>query len=192
LRQDPDIVMIGEIRDLDTATIATQASLTGHLVLSTLHTKSASETLERLMNIGLPRYILASAIDIIVAQRLVRRLCPHCSVSSHATDGQNEIIKHIMRDIGMGAVAKALKSGFVLRQAVGCEKCQHTGYRGRLGIFEVLHITDEMRDRIRDGASPEEILKLGRKQDLILMKEDGILKAMLGKTTFEEVFRLVD
>ncbi len=101
--------MVGEIRDLDTANTAAQASLTGHLVLSTLHTKSASETLERLTNMGLPSYILASSIDIIIAQRLVRRLCPHCSESYMADESQTEIIKWMMKDIGIDAVARANK-----------------------------------------------------------------------------------
>jgi type II secretory ATPase GspE/PulE/Tfp pilus assembly ATPase PilB-like protein len=109
LRQDPDIIMIGEIRDLETANTAAQAALTGHLVLSTLHTKSASETLERLINMGLPPYILASAIDIIIAQRLVRKLCPHCSNSYTADEAQNDTIKWMMKDIGIDAVARAKK-----------------------------------------------------------------------------------
>ncbi len=101
--------MIGEVRDLDTANTAAQAALTGHLVLSTLHTKSASETLERLLNMGIPSYILASSIDIIVAQRLVRKLCPHCTESYIADDSQNEIIKWMMKDIGIDSVARANK-----------------------------------------------------------------------------------
>ena len=109
MRQDPDIIMVGEIRDLDTANTAAQAALTGHLVLSTLHTKSAAETLERLLNMGLPSYILSSSIDIIIAQRLVRKLCTHCSESYIADEGQSEIIKWMMQDIGIDAVARANK-----------------------------------------------------------------------------------
>ena len=109
MRQDPDIIMVGEIRDLDTANTAAQAALTGHLVLSTLHTKSAAETLERLLNMGLPSYILSSSIDIIIAQRLVRKLCTHCSESYIAGEGQSEIIKWMMQDIGIDAVARANK-----------------------------------------------------------------------------------
>ena len=109
LRQDPDIIMVGEIRDLDTANTAAQGALTGHLVLSTLHTKSAAETLERLLNMGLPSYILSSAVDIIIAQRLVRRLCSHCSESYIADESQTEIIKWMMQDIGIDAVARANK-----------------------------------------------------------------------------------
>lgn len=101
MRQDPDIIMIGEIRDLSSATIAMQASMTGHLVLSTLHTKSASETIERLMNMGVPPYILASGLDVIIAQRLVRRLCPHCIESYNAEKVQTDIIKYMLKDIGI-------------------------------------------------------------------------------------------
>lgn len=126
LRQDPDVIMIGEIRDLETADIAAQASLTGHLVLSTLHTKSASETVERLSNMGLPPYILASSIDIIIAQRLVRRICPHCTESYEATPEENETIKWMMRDIGIEAVSKAKKKGFTLHRGKGCEHCGYT------------------------------------------------------------------
>lgn len=117
LRQDPDIIMIGEIRDLDTANIAAQSSLTGHLVFSTLHTKSAAETLERLMNMRVPPYILASSIDIIIAQRLVRKLCPHCMEEHDADAAQTDVIRWMMRDIGIGAVEKAQKRGFKLHRA---------------------------------------------------------------------------
>jgi type IV pilus assembly protein PilB len=192
MRQDPDIIMVGEIRDLDTANTAAQAALTGHLVLSTLHTKSAAETLERLLNMGLPSYILSSSIDIIIAQRLVRRLCTHCSESYIADEGQAEIIKWMMQDIGIDAVARANKGGYKLHKAKGCEHCGYTGYKGRMGIYEVLHINDPIRKLIRDGASPAEILVEARKNDLILMREDGVLKAMRGKTSIEEVFSVID
>lgn len=192
LRQDPDVIMIGEIRDLETADIAAQASLTGHLVLSTLHTKSASETIERLMNMGLPPYILASSIDIIIAQRLVRKICGHCSESYEASSGENDIIKWMMKDIGIEAVSKAKKSGFTLYRGKGCEHCGHTGFKGRMGVFEVLAFSDEIREVIREGGTPADILAKGRSQDLMLMREDGVLKAMRGKTTIEELFSVID
>jgi len=109
MRQDPDIIMIGEIRDIETANIAAQASLTGHLVLATLHTKSASETLERLMNMGMRGYVLAASIDLIIAQRLVRKICPNCKESYEADHDQTEIIKWMMQDIGIESVSKAKK-----------------------------------------------------------------------------------
>ena len=105
MRQDPDVIMIGEVRDLESATIAMQAAMTGHLVLSTLHTKSASETIERLMNMGVPNYILASGLDVIIAQRLVRRLCPHCMERYEADRSEIDIIEWMLKDIGMAEVA---------------------------------------------------------------------------------------
>lgn len=192
LRQDPDIIMIGEIRDLETADIAAQASLTGHLVLSTLHTKSASETIERLINMGLPPYILASSIDIIIAQRLVRKICTHCIESYEADESENEIIKWMMKDIGIEAVTKVSSKGHKLFRGTGCEHCGHTGYKGRLGIYEVLSFSEPVRSLIRAGASPDEILTAGRAQDLMLMREDGVLKAMRGKTTLKELFSVID
>lgn len=191
LRQDPDIIMIGEIRDLETANIAAQSALTGHLVFSTLHTKSAAETLERLMNMGVPPYILASSIDIIIAQRLVRKLCPHCIESYEADAAQSDTIRWMMRDIGIGAVEKARKDGFKLHRSNGCEHCGFTGFRGRVGIYEVLHFSEGVRDLVRKGESPSKILEEGRKNDLILMREDGVLKAMHGKTTLEEIFAAI-
>ena len=105
MRQDPDIIMIGEIRDLESGTIAMQAAMTGHLVLSTLHTKSAGETIERLMNMGVPNYILASGLDVIIAQRLVRRICPHCSETYEADASEIDIIRYMLKDIGIAGLA---------------------------------------------------------------------------------------
>lgn len=192
MRQDPDIIMIWEIRDLETAQIASQASLTWHLVLSTLHTKSAAETLERLINIGVPSYILSSAIDIIIAQRLVRKICPDCIEQVDANPEQNEIIKWMMKDIWIEAVSKAKTNGFKLYKWAWCEKCWHSWYKWRVGIYEVLSFNDKIRTLIREGASPAEILVEARNQDMILMREDWVLKAMRWKTTLEELFRVID
>ncbi|MBP8016602.1 type II/IV secretion system protein [Candidatus Gracilibacteria bacterium] len=192
LRQDPDVVMVGEIRDFETAQIAAQASLTGHLVLTTIHTKSASETIERLINIGVAPYILSSSIDIIIAQRLVRKICTNCIESAEATNEQNDIIKWMMKDIGIEAVTKAKKDGFKLYYGKGCEHCGYSGFKGRIGIYEVLSFNEKVRELIRSGASPEEILAEARNQDFILMREDGVLKAMRGKTTIEELFKVID
>lgn len=191
LRQDPDIIMIGEIRDLESATIAMQAAMTGHLVLSTLHTKSAWETIERLMNMGVANYILASGLDVIIAQRLVRRLCPHCIESYEADPSQVDIIKWMLKDIGIaGLVAK--RDAYTLHRSKWCEACGMTGYHGRVGIYEVLSFSDEIRTLIRNGASPREIIDTARKWDLMLMREDGILKAMQWKTSLEELFKVIE
>ncbi len=177
MRQDPDIIMIGEIRDLESATISMQAAMTGHLVLSTLHTKSAGETIERLMNMGVPNYILASGLDVIIAQRLVRRLCPHCIESYEADASQIDIIKYMLKDLGIEALASK-KDGFKLWKSNGCSECAMTGYKGRIGVYEVMNFSDDIRMLIRNGASPKEIIAVARKSDLMLMREDGILKAM--------------
>jgi type II secretory ATPase GspE/PulE/Tfp pilus assembly ATPase PilB-like protein len=191
LRQDPDIIMIGEIRDLESATIAMQAAMTGHLVLSTLHTKSASETIERLMNMGIPSYILASGLDVIIAQRLVRRLCPHCIEKYEADPSQKDIISWMLKDIGMAWLA-AKQDGYVLYRSKWCEQCGMTGYKWRIGIYEVMSFTEDIRALIRNGNSPKEIIDTARKWDLMLMREDGILKAMQGKTSLEELFKVIE
>lgn len=192
LRQDPDVIMIWEIRDGQTAQIAAQASLTGHLVLSTLHTKSAIEAIERLINMGLPPYILASSIDIIIAQRLVRKICVHCREEIEANSSQNEIIKWMMKDIWIEAVSKAKKNGFKLYKWAWCEHCSHTGYKWRVWVYEVLNFSEEIKDMIRSWQSSETILKEARNQDFILMREDGVLKAMRWKITLEELFKVID
>ncbi len=192
LRQDPDVIMIGEIRDLESATIAMQAAMTGQLVFSTLHTKSASETIERLMNMGIPSYILSSALDVIIAQRLVRRLCPYCLESHEATPKEIDIIKWMMKDLGIAkAFAERHKDVYKLYSSRGCEQCGMTGYKGRIGIYEVLSFNDEIRSLVREEKSPSEIMIAARKNDLILMREDGIMKAMRGKTSLEELFRVI-
>jgi type IV pilus assembly protein PilB len=162
MRQDPDIIMIGEIRDLESATISMQAAMTGHLVLSTLHTKSAGETIERLMNMGVPSYILASGLDVIIAQRLVRRLCPHCISSYEADPSQIDIIKYMLKDLGIEALATK-KDGFKLYKSAGCSECGMTGYKGRIGIYEVMNFSEEVRALIRSGSSPREIVTAARK-----------------------------
>jgi type II secretory ATPase GspE/PulE/Tfp pilus assembly ATPase PilB-like protein len=162
MRQDPDVIMIGEIRDLESATIAMQAAMTGHLVLSTLHTKSAAETIERLMNMGVPNYILASGLDVIIAQRLVRRLCPHCIESYEADPSQIDIIKYMLKDLGIEALASK-KDGFNLWKSKGCTECAMTGYKGRIGIYEVMNFSDDIRTLIRNGSNPKEIITAARK-----------------------------
>lgn len=191
LRQDPDIIMVGEIRDLESATTAMQAAMTGHLVLSTLHTKSAGETIERLLNMGVPNYVLASGLDVIIAQRLVRRLCPHCMESYEADARQVDIIKYMLKDIGMENIAGKTDK-YTLHRSTGCSECGMTGYKGRIGIYEVLVFSEEIRTLIRNGASPKTIIDAARRKDLILMREDGIMKAMQGKTSLEELFKIID
>jgi general secretion pathway protein E len=161
LRQDPDIIMIGEIRDLETAQIAVQASLTGHLVLATLHTNDSAAAVTRLLDMGIEPFLLSSSLLGVVAQRLVRRLCDQCK-----TFENNQW------------------------HAVGCDKCGHTGYHGRVGVYELLEISDSIRTQIHDRASEAEIRATGQKQGMQTMREDGERWLREGVTTLEEVLRV--
>ncbi len=188
MRQDPDIIMVGEIRDYDTLNIATSASLTGHLVLSTLHTKSAAETLDRIINMGLKPYILASALDTIIAQRLVRKICEHCKVEKEKTPEESMIIKSMMNETWMWAVpSEAIK----LYEWKWCEECNSSWYKWRLGIFEIITFGLALKNLIREWASVDEIIEEARKGDLITMKEDWILKAIKWHTTITEILRVI-
>lgn len=188
LRQDPDIIMVWEIRDLETLQIATQAALTWHLVLSTLHTKSAADTLDRIINMWLPPYILASALDTIVAQRLVRKICPQCKHEKEKTPGEEAIIEAMMKETGMSTLPRAQMK---LYEWTGCSECGNSGYKGRIGIYEIITLNDKLRELIRKEASVWQILHEARNGDLIKMQEDGILKALKGYTSIEEILRVV-
>ncbi len=188
LRQDPDIIMVWEIRDKETLETATQASLTWHLVLSTLHTKSAAETLDRIVNMWLKPYIIASALDTIVAQRLVRKICSHCKTEKEKTPEEQAIIEAMMKDIGMSIrPVKNIK----LYHWVWCEKCNHSWYSWRIGIYEIISLTNKLRQMIRDESNTEDIISEARNWDLITMKEDWILKALKWYTTIEEILRVI-
>ncbi|MBO9491049.1 type IV-A pilus assembly ATPase PilB [Endozoicomonas sp. G2_1] len=179
LRQDPDIVMVGEIRDLETAEIAIKAAQTGHLVLSTLHTNSAPETLTRLLNMGVPSYNVASSVSIIIAQRLARRLCMACKEEEHIPDA--ELLKQ-------GYTAEQL-SDVKLFKPVGCEQCTG-GYKGRVGIYEVVKISDAMSSIIMEGGNSLDIAEQCQKEGYNNLRQSGLLKAMHGVTSLEEVNRV--
>jgi general secretion pathway protein E len=183
LRQDPDIIMIGEIRDLETARIAIQASLTGHLVFSTLHTNSAAATVTRLIDMGVENYLLASTVNGILAQRLVRRLCRHCA-APHPNCAQWE--QHIERELRWSHNSHALK---VLRPT-GCEACQATGFSGRIAVAELMTMTDEKRGLVLAGAADSELEAAARRAGMRTMYEDGLRKVGQGLTTIEEVLRV--
>ena len=188
MRQDPDIIMVWEIRDYDTLNTATSASLTGHLVFSTLHTKSAADTLDRIINMGLQPYILASALDTIIAQRLVRKICPHCKKEKEKTTEESHIIQSMMNEIGM----KWISSEHIkLYEWAGCEECNHSWYKGRIWVFEIITLNEKIRDIIRRGGSVEHIIDEARNHDLITMKEDWVLKAIKGHTTIQEILRVL-
>ena len=188
LRQDPDIVMVWEIRDYETLETATQASLTWHLVLSTLHTKSAADSLDRIINMWLKPYIIASALDTIVAQRLVRRICPHCKKEKEKTVEEQMLIESMMKDIWM----KTIQAQWVkLYEWTWCEHCNHSWYLWRIWIYEIISLNEELKNLIRQWASVEEIIREARKWDFISMKEDWILKTIRGYTTIEEILRVI-
>jgi type IV pilus assembly protein PilB len=180
LRQDPDVVMLGEIRDSETAKTAVQAALTGHLVLSTLHTNDAPSSITRLINIGLEAYLIASAINAILAQRLVRKICPHCRAPYKPTDEMKEFLEL------QGVEAASLFYG------AGCDKCRKTGYTGRLGIYELLVMDDGLRDMVTRNPNVAELRKLCRERGLITLRMDGIDKAIKGLTTIDEILRVTE
>ncbi len=182
LRQDPDVIMIGEIRDLETARIAIQASLTGHLVFSTLHTNSAAASITRLIDMGVENYLLASTVKGVLAQRLVRRLCPHCSQP-------HEKAEH-WRDAFGKAVSKIRPLGEAnIRQATGCPECGQSGFSGRTTLAELLLISGTIHGLVLSAASDAQIEAAARNEGMAGMYEDGITKVWRGETTIEEVLR---
>ena len=191
LRQDPDIIMIGEIRDMETAETAAQAALTGHVLLSTLHTNSAVDTIPRLLNIGLKPYMIAPALHTIVAQRLVRVVCPYCSQDETVPDSEREEIEKILA--GLRVVAPDLASVSVpatVKKAIGCPKCSHTGYSGRTAIAEIVIFDDKIRELVLAKKGEKEIFDAARAQGMLTLLEDGVLKVVAGVTTLEEVYRV--
>ncbi len=190
VRQDPDVILVGEIRDDETAGIAVQASLTGHLVLSTLHTNSAIETIPRLIDMGTKPSLIPAAINAIIAQRLVRKLCPHCKEEYVPARETIESIKKILAVISPKArlnVPKDIKSLF---RAVGCPKCNSLGYKGRIGIFEIFTLNEEISQKIAEMAPEQEILSLALEAGMVMMLQDGIIKSLEGMTSLEEVQRV--
>ena len=177
LRQAPNIIMIGEIRDGETANIAINASLTGHLVFSTLHTNDAPSAVARLVDIGVQPFLVSSAVRSIVAQRLVRKVCQICKQPSELTPGEMET---------MGINATQLASASISKGA-GCEKCKHVGYKGRMGIFEIFNIDDEVRHMINNKSNTVELRKRAREMGMLTLREDGIRKVLSGTTTADEV-----
>jgi len=190
LRQDPDVVMIGEIRDIDTAETASQAALTGHVVLSTLHTNSAVETIPRLINMGLPPFMVAPALHTIIAQRLVRKVCDSCKVMRSIPEAKLKDIQKTVEAINKIKPDLKIEIPAKLPNSAGCDKCSHTGYSGRIAIHEIINLDYEIRDMILKEESSNNILLAARRKGLVTMREDGILKVLEGLTTLEEVFRV--
>ncbi len=179
LRQDPNIILVGEIRDFETAEIAIKAALTGHLVLSTLHTNDAPSTISRLMNMGIEPFLVATSVNLICAQRLVRRICPDCRV-------EEDVSPQVLIDAGYTPEeARKVK----VSKGQGCPACGNRGYKGRIGLYEVLEITDELRELILVGASALELRKKAIEQGMVPLRRSGLIKIAAGVTTLEEVFR---
>ncbi|MDR2540626.1 MAG: GspE/PulE family protein [Candidatus Peribacteria bacterium] len=191
LRHDPDIILVGETRSPETAEISVNAALTGHLVFTTLHTNSAISSIGRLISMDAKPYLLAPALQLIIGQRLVRKVCPHCTTKRQASYAEDAEIKKTLETLGNGGnVIMPTYEGDVV-QANGCEQCNQTGFLGRIAILELLEITDEIRKLIVDQGGDFEIFAKARENGFITMQEDGILKVVQGMTTIEEVHRVV-
>ncbi|MDB5297397.1 MAG: pilB [Phycisphaerales bacterium] len=180
LRQDPDVVMLGEIRDAETARIAVQAALTGHLVLSTLHTNDAPASVTRLINIGVEPYLISAAVNAILAQRLVRKICPGCKEEFKPTDEMKEFL--VMQGFGEVTTYKGK----------GCDRCRRTGYTGRLGIYELMVMDDAMRDIVTRNPDVNLLRKLAREKGLVCLRDDGFRKVVKGQTTVDEILRVTE
>jgi type IV pilus assembly protein PilB len=179
LRQDPNIILVGEIRDFETAEIAVKAALTGHLVLSTLHTNDAPSTVNRLMNMGIEPFLVASSVNLICAQRLVRRICSNCK-ADQPTPAPALVQAGFSHDDAQQVVPK---------KGAGCEKCNNTGYKGRVGLYEVMEVTDELKELVLVGASALELRRKAIEEGMITLRQSGLRKVKEGVTTMEEVAR---
>jgi type IV pilus assembly protein PilB len=179
LRQDPDIILVGEIRDLETAQIAVQASLTGHTVFSTLHTNDAPSTVTRLRDMGVEPFLITATVQGILAQRLVRRICEDCRTEFEPSE-------EMLMELNLTREQAAGKKFYYGK---GCDRCNNTGYKRRGGLFELMMINDEMRDMISAGASTDVLRAAARKQGMITLRESGLEAIFNGVTTIEEVVR---
>ena len=179
LRQDPNIILVGEIRDFETAEIAVKAALTGHLVLSTLHTNDAPSTISRLMNMGIEPFLVSSSVNLICAQRLVRRVCANCKAP-------NPVPPQALLKVGFGPEdARTV----VPQHGTGCEKCNNTGYKGRVGLYEVMDVSESIKELILVGASSQELRRKAVEEGMITLRQSGVHKVKAGMTTLEEVLR---
>ena len=182
LRQDPNIIMIGEIRDDETARIAVRASITGHLVLSTLHTNNSLNTIERLTDMDVERYLLGSSLEGIISQRLARKLCPNCMIKRQTTEYEKQVFKTV--------IGKDINEMYVANKE-GCPRCNH-GYRGRLAILEVLVMNEKIKDAITNNAPKHVLRDLVYTGEVVTLLQDGLNKVVEGETSFEEILKIVD
>lgn len=194
LRQDPDIIMVGEIRDKETIDIAIEASLTGHLVLSTIHTNSAIETITRILNMKVPDFLLCASINLIIAQRLVRRLCPHCKQKAVISDETKARFKKAFEHFHpYEGLDMSIFNNMEIYEANpnGCEHCNGRGYKGRAGIYEIMEMTERLKRGIIDGKSSMDLELISRDDGMVTLEQDGLIKALQGITSLEEVYKIV-
>jgi type II secretory ATPase GspE/PulE/Tfp pilus assembly ATPase PilB-like protein len=204
LRQDPNVVLVGEIRDKETADLAVQAALTGHVVLSTIHTNSAAGVLPRMLDMGIEPFLIASTINTVIGQRLVRKLCPKCKEEYQTGEAETQSVaatlkgvlptdkaelEKVKKDVGYDKVPLAGDKSFTMYKAVGCKECTR-GYKGRIGIYEVFSMTPDMEKLLLQHSTTSEIQTQASKDGMLTMKQDGYFKALNGETTLEEVARV--
>jgi type IV pilus assembly protein PilB len=190
LRQDPDIIMVGEIRDRETGEIAMQAALTGHIVLSTLHTNSSVESISRLVNMGMKPFMIAPALNTVIAQRLVRRVCTQCSYDAPLSQKEQESMYALLEDMKKYHALETAGLPPTVKAAQGCDYCSHTGYKGQTALVEVFVIDEDIKEMIMNGAFAGDLLEKARRKGMITMMESGLLQVIAGETTLSEVYRV--
>ena len=187
MRQDPNIILVGEIRDQETTSLAIQAALTGHLVFSTLHTNDSATAIPRLLDLGAEPFLIASILNAAIAQRIVRRICPSCKYS-YVPD--KEVEDTIRTTLAQYLPTKYQNISLTLYKGKGCSECQGTGYFGRIGIYEILVVNNAINKLVLQRANAAEITREARKNGMIIMQQDGYLKALDGLTTVTEILRV--
>jgi len=197
LRQDPDIIMVWEMRDKETVDIAIEASLTWHLVLSTIHTNNASETITRILNMWVQAFLIPASLNIVIAQRLIKRICPDCKVQMPISEIDKDTLKNIKHSLSITPkeelISRVWEEGIkkpIFYKAVWCEKCENNGYKWRLGLYEMLEITPGVKDMILQWASAFNINRQAIDDGMVSLEQDGIIKALQWHTTLEEVYRV--
>jgi type IV pilus assembly protein PilB len=198
LRQDPNIIMVGEIRDEETAKTAVHAAMTGHLLLSTLHTNDAATTLPRLSQMGIPSFLVASTTNLIISQRLVRKICPFCKEDYKLS---RRAVEELEKQLDVAGLLNKLEKADIIKskediesisfyRGQGCKKCNNSGYKGRIGVYEILEMTPEISELILKKSEANDIEKAAIKNGMLKLVEDGLIKAVSGITTIEEVLRV--
>jgi type IV pilus assembly protein PilB len=194
LRQDPDIMMVGEIRDKETIDVAIESALTGHLVFSTIHTNSAAATITRILDMNVPNFLITSTINTIIAQRLVRKICEHCKTETSVQPAIEKKIRTAIRKMNPQEREKLKlteNAPLKIYKGEGCENCGSSGYQGRLGLFEVMALDKDLKKIILGGASEQEIEEAAINTGMKTLEQDGIVKILRGLTTPEEIYRVV-